>query len=146
MVRAVQDRRSSRLHSVVDGVARPLEVTTIAVGAVLVWGAALGWQWSPVPASTQGLPRAPEPGFAWVMLHVVAMLAVGWLALRGHAVAGVLAVCVPVVACACWRLAAAGVMGWPTEVSGLVFTLSATCMATAAICAWLRFSDAGHHR
>ena len=142
MVRAVQDRGPSRLHSVVDGTARPLEVTAVAAGTVMIWGAALSWHWSPVPGTAESLPRAPEPGFAWVMLHVVAMVAVAWLALRGRAVAGVLVVCVPIVVCALWRLASAGVMGWPTEVAALVFTLSATCMATAVICAWLRYTDA----
>jgi len=141
MVRAVQDRGPSRLHSVVDGVAGPLEVTTVSSVAVLVWAAAFGWQWSPTPASVDGLSRAPQPGFTWILLHVVAMIAVGWLALRGRAVAGVLAVCVPVVVFACWRLVGAAVMGWPTALASLVFTLSGTCMATGAICAWLRYSD-----
>lgn len=141
MVRVAQARRPSRLHSVVGGAASPIEVAAVATVTLLFWALALSWHWSPVPTPFRGLPRAPEPGFIWVLLHVLSMIAVGWLALRGRAVAGVLTVCVPVVAATCWRLAHADVLGWPTQVAGLVFTLSATCMATGAICAWLRYSD-----
>lgn len=138
MVRTVDDRKPSRSHPLVSGSAGVLEVAAVATGAVLVWAAALGEHWPAVPASPGGSQPVPGPGVGWILLHVVAMLAVGWLALRGRAVPGVVAVCVPVVICAGWRLAGAGVVTWPTEVAALVFTLSATCMATAAVCSWLR--------
>jgi len=113
-------------------------VVAVATGAALIWAAALGWHWPALPATPGAPPTVPAPGIGWIALHVVAMLAVGWLALRGRAVSGVVAVCVPVVICAGWRLAGAGMVTWPTEVAALVFTLSAACMATAAVCSWLR--------
>lgn len=140
------ERMPSRVRAVVQGDAGPLEIAAVVAVAILVWFLALGWDWSLVPGAGRGPSSAPQSGADWIVLGVVAMIGVCWLALRGRAVVGIVAVCVPIIFCSGWRLAAAGVVGWPTELAALIFALSAVCMATAGIGAWIRHRDALRHR
>ena len=87
----------SRVRAAAGGVARPLEVTLVVVVALAIWRIALGWNWS----TTQST-------FEWTLLGLAAMCGVGWLALRGRAVLGTIAVCVPIIVLSGWRMAAFG--------------------------------------
>ncbi len=95
--------------------------------ALMIWRLALGWNWS----SAQGT-------FEWTLLGTGAMVAVGWLAVRGRPVLGLLAVCAPIIVLSGWRMVAASVVDWPVGLAALVFTLTATCIFSASIGAWVR--------
>lgn len=123
------------------GAAGPVEVGAVVALVLGVWRLALGWDWALVPGRQPGRDITPQTGFDWLVLGMVAMACVGWLGVRGRAVLGCVAVCVPVVIASGWRLAAAGVIGWPTELASLIFALSLTCMTTATIGAWLRHRE-----
>jgi hypothetical protein len=127
------------------GAAGPVEVGTVVAIVLVVWRLVLGWDWTLVPGGRSGREVTPQTGLDWLVLGMVAMACVGWLALRGRAVVGCVAVCVPVVIASGWRLAAAGVIGWPTELASLIFALSLTCMTTATIGAWLRHREVARH-
>jgi hypothetical protein len=124
------------------GVAGRIEVGAVVAVVLAVWRLALGWDWTLVPGGRSGRGAAPQSGLDWLVLGLVAMVGVGWLAVRGRAVLGCVAVCVPVVVVSGWRLVAAGVIGWPTELASLIFALSLTCMTTATIGAWMRHREA----
>lgn len=117
--------------------AGPLEIGAIVALTVGVWILALGWDWGP----SGDIPNRGTPAqtpLDWLTLAVVAVLAVGWLALRGRAVLGFVAVCVPVAVLSGWRLEAGDVLDWPSQVAALVFGLSVTCMPAAVVGWWLR--------
>lgn len=117
--------------------AGPFEVGAIAALTIGVWRLALGWDWA-APSDERGRGTVAQTPLDWLTLAVVAVAAVGWLALRGHAVLGFVVVCVPVVVLSGWRLAAGDVLDWPSQVAALVFGLSVTCMPVALIGSWLR--------
>lgn len=137
----VDEMDPSRVRAVLRGTAGPLEVLCVTGYGIIVWRLALGWDWSAVPTVIPGVETAPQTGFDWSAFGLAIMLGVGWLALRGRAVMGMVAVCVPIILLSGWRLAAAGVMGWPAGLASLVFTLTATCLVTAALGAWLRHRE-----
>ena len=143
------DSRFNRLRGWITragrGAAGPVEVGLVVLVVLGVWRLALGWDWTLVPGGRPGRDATPQSGLDWLVLGVAAMACVGWLAVRGRAVLGCVAVCVPVVIASGWRLAAAGVVGWPTEVASLIFALSLTCMTTATIGAWLRHREVVRH-
>lgn len=141
----IDEMTTSRIRSLLGGVAGPLEVVGVAATSIVVWLSALGWDWSLVRTSPWTVTN-PQSGLDWAVLGVAALLGVGWLALRGRAVLGTVAVCVPIILLSGWRLAAAGLIGWPTDLASLVFSLSATCMLTALIGAWLRHRDEARRR
>jgi hypothetical protein len=124
----IHETTTSRVRTLLRGEAGPLEVAVAVVFAAVVWLLALGWDWS----------TRPQSSLDWVALGLVAVLSVGWLALRGRAVLGTIAICVPIVVLSGWRMAASDVVGWPTGLASLVFALSAICMAAALIGAWWR--------
>jgi hypothetical protein len=134
-----------RLHGLAErlrlGAAGPVEVAAVVAIVLVVWRLVLGWDWALVPGGRSDRDVAPQSGLDWLVLGMAAMACVGWLALRGRAVLGCVAVCVPVVVVSGWRLAAAGVIGWPTELASLIFALSLTCMTTATIGAWVRHRE-----
>lgn len=117
--------------------AGPLEIGAIVALTVGVWRLALGWDWA-APGDERSRGTVAQTPLDWLTLAVVAMLAVGWLALRGRAVLGFVVVCVPVVVLSGWRLAAGDVLDWPSLVAALVFGLSVTCMPAALAGWWLR--------
>ena len=117
----------SRVRTASSGVARPLEVTIVVAVALVIWRVALGWNWS----SAQGT-------FEWTLLGIAVMAAVGWLAVRGRPVLGLLAVCVPIIVLSGWRMVAAPVVDWPVGLAALIFTLTAICIVSASIGAWVR--------
>jgi hypothetical protein len=117
----------SRVRAASGGVARPPEVTAVVVASLAIWRFALGWNWS-----------AAQSTFEWTLFGLAAMVGVGWLARRGRAVLGTVAVCVPVILLSGWRMAVAAVIGWPVGLASLVFALSAICMVAALVGAWLR--------
>jgi hypothetical protein len=117
--------------------AGPLEVGAIVALTIGVWRLALGWDWA-APSHERGRGTVAQTPLDWLTLAVVAVAAVGWLALRGRAVLGFVVVCVPVVVLSGWRLAAGDVLDWPSQVAALVFGLSVTCMPVALIGSWLR--------
>ena len=127
------------------GAAGPVEVGTVVAIVLAVWRLMLGWDWKLVPGGRSGRDAAPQSGLDWLVLGLVAMACVGWLAIRGRAVVGYVAVCVPLMIVSGWRLAAASVIGWPTELASLIFALSLTCMTTATIGAWLRHREVARH-
>jgi hypothetical protein len=127
---------ASRVRVASDGVARPLEISSLVVAALAVWRLALGWDWAAISVGTVRTP--PQSTVDWAILAGTAMLAVGWLGLRGRAVLGTVAICVPIVALSGWRMSASAVVNWPVGLASLVFVLSATCMAAAAFGAGLR--------
>ncbi len=129
---------TSRVRSLLRSAAGPLEVVAVVAIAMLAWLLALGWSWSSATDGGASLPTHPQSSADWVPLGVVAVLGVGWLALRGRAVLGTVAVCLPIIVLSGWRMAASGVIGWPTGLSSLIFSLSAICMVTALIGTWLR--------
>jgi hypothetical protein len=125
-----------RVRIAAGRVARPFEVALVATLVLVVWLLALGWDWA---SDAGGIVRdPPQSTLDWVILGITAMVAAGWLGLRGRAIAGTLAVCVPVVALSGWRMAASAVVDWPTGLASLVFVLSAMCMAAAAFGAGVR--------
>lgn len=126
-----------RTRTVLDRTAGLLEVACVVTFTIVVWRVVLGWDWSSVLVS--GVETTPQTGVDWTVLGIVAMLGVGWLAFRGRAVLGTVLVCVPVIVLSGWRMAVGGVIGWPTGLASLVFSLSATCMITAMIGAWVRY-------
>jgi hypothetical protein len=126
----------SRVRVASVGVARPLEISCLVVLAVAVWRLALGWDWAAVSVGT--VRRPPQSTVDWVILAVTALLAVGWLGLRGRAVLGTVVICVPVVVLSGWRMSASTVVDWPVGLASLVFVLSAICMTAAAFGAALR--------
>ena len=107
--------------------AASLEVGAIVALVIGVWWLALGWDWA--------IAQTP---LHWLALAIVAVAAVGWLALRGRGVLGFVVVCVPVAVLSGWRLAAAEVVDWPSQVAALIFGLSVTCMPAALVGWWLR--------
>jgi hypothetical protein len=115
------------LASIRRSTAGSLEVGAVVALVIGVWWLALGWDWA-----------VAQTPLDWLALAIVAVAAVGWLALRGRAVLGFVVVCVPVVVLSGWRLAAAEVLDWPSEVAALVFGLSVTCMPVALLGWWLR--------
>ncbi|HZD97379.1 MAG TPA: hypothetical protein VE132_04360 [Micromonosporaceae bacterium] len=115
------------LASIRRSTAGSVEIGAIVALVIGVWWLALGWDWA-----------VAQTPLDWLALAVVAVAAVGWLALRGRAVLGFVVVCVPVVVLSGWRLAAAEVLDWPSEVAALVFGLSVTCMPVALLGWWLR--------
>lgn len=117
--------------------AGPLEVGAVVAVTAAVWRLALGWDWA-APSDERGSGTVAQTPLDWLTLAVVAVLAVGWLALRGRAVLGFVVVCVPVVVLSGWRLAAGDVVDWPSQVAALVFGLSVTCMPVALVGWWLR--------
>ena len=117
--------------------AGPLEIGAIVAVTVGVWLLALGWDWA-APGDERGRGTLAQTPLDWLTLAVVAVLAVGWLALRGRAVLGFVVVCVPVVVLSGWRLAAGDVLDWPSQVAALVFGLSVTCMPVALVGWWIR--------
>lgn len=128
---------ASGFVSIRRSTAGPLEIGAIVALTVGVWRLALGWDWS-APGDERGRGTVAQTPLDWLTLAVVAVLAVGWLALRGRAVLGFVVVCVPVVVLSGWRLAAGDVLDWPSQVAALVFGLSATCMPAALVGWWFR--------
>jgi hypothetical protein len=116
------------------------EVAATVAAALVVWRLVLGWDWA--AADPGGRLVGVQSSAAWIGFGLVAMIAVGWLAYRGRAVAGVCAVCLAVIALSGWRMAAAGVVDWPTGLASLIFVHSATCMAAALLGTWLRRREA----
>jgi hypothetical protein len=102
-----------------------------------VWRLALGWDWSTSGEERHRNTVAQTP-LDWLTLAIVVVVAIGWLALRGRAVLGFVAVCVPVVVLSGWRLAAGDVLDWPSQVAALIFGLSVTGMPVALLGWWLR--------
>jgi hypothetical protein len=129
---------TSRVRSLLRGTAGPLELGAVVTFAVAVWVLSLGWDWSIGPTAPSVTRTYPQSSADWVVLGAVAMVAVAWLALRGRAIVGTVAVCLPIAVLSGWRMAAAGVIGWPTGLASLVFALSGLCMLTAIVGAWLR--------
>jgi hypothetical protein len=117
--------------------AGPLEVAAIVAVTLGVWRLALGWDWA-APGDERDRGTLAQTPLDWLAFAVVAVLAVGWLALRGRGVLGFVVVCVPVVVLSGWRLAAGDVLDWPSQVAALVFGLSVTCMPAALVGWWLR--------
>jgi hypothetical protein len=117
--------------------AGPTEVGAIVALTIGVWRLALGWDWSTSSEDHSRGAVAQTPA-GWLSLAVVAVVAIGWLALRGRAVLGFVAVCVPVVVLSGWRLVAGDVLNWPNQVAALVFGLSVTGMPVALLGWWLR--------
>jgi hypothetical protein len=103
------------------------ELAAVVLVVLAGWWALLGWDWA-----------VTQTTFDWIAFGLIAMLGVGWLALRGRGAAGTLAVTVPVILLSGWRLAVSGVTGWPVGLGSLVFSLSLTCMVTAGLGAWVR--------
>lgn len=134
----IDDMTTSRVRSPLRGAAGPLEVVGVVTVSIVVWLLALGWDWSLVPGNRPGVRTNPQSSLDWAMFGLAAILAVGWLALRGRAVLGTVVVCAPIIVLSGWRMAASGVIGWPTGLASLIFSLSATCMITALLGAWLR--------
>ena len=128
---------ASGFVSIRRSTAGPLEVGAIVALTVGVWRLALGWDWS-ASGDERGRGTVAQTPLDWLTLAVVAVLAVGWLALRGRAVLGFVVVCVPVVVLSGWRLAAGDVLDWPSQVAALVFGLSVTCMPVGLLGWWLR--------
>jgi hypothetical protein len=115
------------LASIRRSTAGSVEVGAIVALVIGVWWLALGWNWA-----------VDQTSLDWLALAIVAVAAVGWLALRGRGVLGFVVVSVPLVVLSGWRLAAADVLDWPSEVAALVFGLSVTCMPVALLGWWLR--------
>ncbi len=115
------------LASIRRSTAGSVEVGAVVALVIGVWWLALGWNWA-----------VDQTPLDWLALAIVAVAAVGWLALRGRGVLGFVVVSVPVVVLSGWRLAAAEVLDWPSEVAALVFGLSVTCMPVALLGWWLR--------
>ncbi len=126
-----------RFVSIRRSTAGPLEVAAIVAVTVGVWRLALGWDWA-APGDERDRGTLAQTPLDWLAFAIVAVLAVGWLALRGRAVLGFVVVCVPVVVLSGWRLAAGDVLDWPSQVAALVFGLSVTCMPVALLGWWLR--------
>jgi hypothetical protein len=117
--------------------AGPLEVVGVVIAVLAAWFALLGWDWADRPGASGAIAYA-QTTVDWIVFGLIAMLGVGWLALRGRGTIGTIAVTVPVILLSGWRLAASGVTGWPVGLASLVFSLSLTCMMTAVLGAWLR--------
>jgi hypothetical protein len=118
------------------------EVGGVALVIVVLWWLLMGWDWSVVPSGTDpNAYQAPQSNLDWMLLYLVAILAAGWLAVRGRAVLGGFAAAVPVVVLSGWRMAAATVIGanlWPVGLATLAATLGAACAGAARVGARLR--------
>lgn len=143
MERSVDESPSSRVRTALREVAGPLEVVAIAATAIGTWRLTLGWDWSAVPTSDPFRHRAPQSSVDWVLFAVVVMVGIGWLGARGRAVAGTVAVCLPIVVLSGWRMAASGVFEWPISLASLIFSLSIACMIAGSLGAWLRHVNLG---
>jgi len=132
---------TSRSRAAVRGTAGPVEIALVVAAAVIVWWLAMGWDWSVVPADSPNSYRDPQSGLDWALVYLTAMACVGWLALRGRAVVGAVAVVLPLVVLSGWRMAAAEVIGanlWPIGLAVMIVTLAVVSAAVAAVGAWLR--------
>jgi hypothetical protein len=132
---------ASRSRAAGRGTAGAAEIALVVAVALVVWRLVLGWNWSVVPGRSANSYRDPHSGLDWVLVYLTAMAGVGWLALRGRAVVGVVVVVLPLVVLSGWRMAAAEVIGanmWPIGLAVLIFTLVLACTATAVVGAWLR--------
>ncbi len=139
MERNVGESPSSRLRATLRGTAGALEVGAVAASAIVTWRFTLGWDWSAVPTSDPFRRTAPQSSVDWIVFAVVVVAGVGWLGVRGRAVAGTISICAPIVVLSGWRMAASGVLEWPISLASLVFSLSVTCMISAALgalCRW----------
>lgn len=142
----IEQTPPSRVRAVFRTAAGPFEVLSVLAVTILAWRLALGWNWSSVPTPVPGDDTPPQTSFDWTVFGIIAMLSVGWLALRGRAVAGTVGVCLPAIALSGWRMAVSGAVDWPVGLASLVFSLSATSMAAAVIGAWLRYRGACRRR
>ena len=113
----------------------PWQVAAVAIATVLVCWLALAWGWNADPPAG----AAPHSGWGWPAVAVPAALGVGWLAWRGHGVAGTFAIFVPLVLLSGWRLEQSGTPGWPFRFAGLVFVLCLVCIAAGGVGAWTRY-------
>jgi hypothetical protein len=117
--------------------AGPLEVVVVVALTLGVWRLTLGWDWT-VLGNEPGRDKVAQNPVDWLPVVLVAMAAVGWLAVRGRPVLGFIVVCVPVVVASGWRFAVADLLDWPNQAAALIFVLSVTCMPTALAGWWLR--------
>jgi hypothetical protein len=138
MERSVDDTASSRLRERLASITGPWEVAAVTAGAVAVWRLALGWDWSSVPPGDPLRTVAAQSGFDWLLLCLAVAAGVGWLAWRGFVVAGTVSIWSPIIVLSGWRLAASGILGWPTSLAALIFMVSAVCIVAAATGTWLR--------
>jgi hypothetical protein len=125
-----------------------VEVTLVAVAAVVVWRLVMGWDWSSVPTSDPNVYRAPQTGVDWSLVYLAAMLGSGWLAFRGRPLLGPVVVVAPLVVLSGWRMAAAEVIGanlWPIGLAIVLVTMGAAAGVAAVTGRWLRRRDSAHH-
>jgi hypothetical protein len=138
MERSVDEKAASRFRTLLAGAAPPWEVAAVAGATVLVWRLALGWNWSSIPTADPTRTAAPQTDLDWLVLGVAVAVGVGWLARRGCPVAGAAAIWIPIIVLSGWRLAAAGVVGWPISLASLIFVVSTICIVAGGAGAWVR--------
>jgi hypothetical protein len=138
MERSVDETAAPRFRTHLAGAAPPWEVAVVAVVAIAVWRFTLGWNWSSIATADPVRTVAPQSDLDWIMLALAVAVAVGWLAWRGWPVVGALAIWAPIIVLSGWRLAVAGVLGWPISLASLIFVLSALCIVAGGAGAWLR--------
>ncbi len=128
--------RTPKLLSHRASIIEVIIVAAIAVGALRFF---MGWDWSNVA------PNGVDPGpFAdssvdtrhGLGVGIVAALGIVWLALRGRAVFGAIAVFAPIIVVSGWRMAdgrAIGANMWPIGLGILIFFGAIGCAVFGAI-------------
>jgi hypothetical protein len=138
MERSLDETTPSHVRAALWVAAGPVEIVAVAATAIGAWRLTLGWDWSSVPTPDPVRNTTPQSAADWVTLAVAVMLCTGWLALRGRAVAGTVAIAAPLVILSGWRMAVSGVFEWPISLASLVFSLSVICLVAASAGAWAR--------